>query len=46
MAGLGRGGRGRALLEALNQPVRKPGVATDEVKEEVTPSQPQVERDC
>ena len=25
MAGLGRGGRGQALLEALNQPVRKPG---------------------
>ena len=25
MAGLGRGGRGLALLEALKQPVRKPG---------------------
>ena len=25
MSGLGRGGRGNALLAALNQPVRKPG---------------------
>ena len=26
--GYGRGGRGAALLKALNQPVRKPGVSS------------------
>lgn len=29
MFGLGRGGRGQALLDALNHPVRKPGIQSE-----------------
>lgn len=48
MAGIGRGGRGQALLDALNQPVRKPGVvggsvgSSDAEKLGQTPQQAQV----
>jgi hypothetical protein len=45
MAGIGRGGRGRALLDAINQPVRKPGVvgASETENASQTPQQAKVE---
>ena len=45
MAGLGRGGRGQALLEALKQPVRRPGTQSQEGSSPSSlPQQPQVQR--
>lgn len=43
MAGLGRGGRGQALLDALNQPVRKPGAVGSGGAEKTPQATPQAE---